>query len=176
MNHTPQAKMLSIQATGFPVPNLIILRRILNALTASDPPWFAVEPGPEDILLLYVRPETAERLTEIISDIMNPSTQQLESHFRSEAKRLLHDEGTLEIDDNAQVSISPEAQRGRGAYVQAWVWIDKHADYICERCDAQWFPFELLHTPSNQPRPPENIHPAPLSCPNCGSPCHPTRP
>ncbi len=162
MNDIPQATMLSIPAVGFPVPNRTILRRILSALIASDPPWFAVEPGPEGILLLYVRPETAERLTTIISNTISPSTQQLEAHFRSEAKRRLHDEGTLEIEDDAPVSISPEAHRGRGAYVQAWVWIDKHADYICERCDAQWFPFEF----SNQPRPSENIHP--VSCPNCG--------
>lgn len=39
--------------------------------------------------------------------------------FRSRAKELYHEEGEIEIDETAQVSISSE----EGAYVQAWVWV-----------------------------------------------------
>lgn len=38
-----------------------------------------------------------------------------------EAKRLYDDEGTLEIDDNAKISIADG--ESDGAYVQAWVWV-----------------------------------------------------
>jgi len=45
-----------------------------------------------------------------------------EEWFRSRAKELYHEEGEIEIDDNAEVSTS-----GReGAYVQAWVWVPSH--------------------------------------------------
>lgn len=39
--------------------------------------------------------------------------------YRAAAKRLYHDEGTIEVDDNAVVSIGDDD----GAYVQAWVWV-----------------------------------------------------
>lgn len=39
--------------------------------------------------------------------------------YRAAAKTKLHNEGTLEVDDDAVVSISKDD----GAYVQAWVWI-----------------------------------------------------
>ena len=175
MNPTPQSKMLSLQVAGFPVPHLTTLRKILNALTATDPPWFAVEPGPERIFLVYVRPETSDRLAEIISQSTDRSAHALDVHFRSEAKRRYHDEGTLEIDDEAPVSVSQDT-RGRGAYVQAWVWVDKNADYICDSCQAEWFPSELLPAPSEPPPPPQNAQPTLLCCPTCGSPCHPKRP
>lgn len=38
--------------------------------------------------------------------------------FRSRAKELYHDEGEIEIDENARVSVSDE-----GAYIEAWVWV-----------------------------------------------------
>lgn len=37
------------------------------------------------------------------------------------AKKKYESEGTLEIDDEAVISRSPE---GGGAYVQAWVWVE----------------------------------------------------
>jgi hypothetical protein len=42
-----------------------------------------------------------------------------EQWFRSRAKELYHEEGEIEIDENAQVSVSGD----EGAYVQAWVWV-----------------------------------------------------
>jgi len=44
------------------------------------------------------------------------------------AKRKYHDEGTIEIDDNAKISRSDDNE-SKGAYVQAWVWV--------EDCDAE---------------------------------------
>lgn len=42
------------------------------------------------------------------------------AQYRQEAKDRYHDEGTIEVDDNATVSQSDD-----GAYVQAWVWAPK---------------------------------------------------
>jgi hypothetical protein len=39
--------------------------------------------------------------------------------YRNAAKRMYHDEGTLELDDTPKVSKGDDA----GAYVQAWVWV-----------------------------------------------------
>jgi hypothetical protein len=38
------------------------------------------------------------------------------------AHRMFHDEGTIEVDDNATVSRA-DGNLDRGAYVQAWVWV-----------------------------------------------------
>ena len=45
----------------------------------------------------------------------------MESHewFRQRAKQLYHEEGEVEIDDNARVSVGGK----EGAYVEAWVWV-----------------------------------------------------
>lgn len=42
-----------------------------------------------------------------------------EEWFRSRAKEMYHEEGEIEIDEDAKVSMS----EGEGAYVQAWVWV-----------------------------------------------------
>lgn len=42
-----------------------------------------------------------------------------DEQFREAAKKLHHKEGTLEIDDEAEVSRGDDD----GAYVQAWVWV-----------------------------------------------------
>ena len=46
-----------------------------------------------------------------------------QERYRLAAKRIYHDPGDIEVDDEALVSISPE----NGAYVQAWVWVDKES-------------------------------------------------
>ena len=47
-----------------------------------------------------------------------------EAWFRQRAKELYHDEGEIEVDDGAPVSIGEDA----GAYVQAWVWVYSEED------------------------------------------------
>lgn len=47
-----------------------------------------------------------------------------EAWFRQRAKELYHDEGEIEVDDGAPVSIGEDA----GAYVQAWVWVYSEKD------------------------------------------------
>jgi hypothetical protein len=39
--------------------------------------------------------------------------------FRTRAKELYNEEGRIEVDASARVSVG----RGGGAYVQAWVWV-----------------------------------------------------
>ncbi len=46
-----------------------------------------------------------------------------EAWYRAEAKKKYHDEGFLEIDCEAPVSRATGSPT-RGAYVQAWVWVD----------------------------------------------------
>lgn len=43
--------------------------------------------------------------------------------FRERAKEMYEDEGTLEVDEGAKVSISEDQSGPTGAYVQAWVWV-----------------------------------------------------
>jgi hypothetical protein len=45
-----------------------------------------------------------------------------EKQYRQLARAKWAEEGELEIDDNAPVSLGPDNE---GAYVQAWVWVDK---------------------------------------------------
>ena len=47
-----------------------------------------------------------------------------ETWFRHRARELYHDEGDIEVDNDAQVSIGEDA----GAYVQAWVWVCSDED------------------------------------------------
>lgn len=44
--------------------------------------------------------------------------------FRSRAKEIYHEEGQIEIEPNARVSIGGD----EGAYVEAWVWEPKEED------------------------------------------------
>ncbi len=44
--------------------------------------------------------------------------------FRTQAKELYHQEGEIEVDDNARVSSGTD----KGAYVQAWVWVPSQED------------------------------------------------
>jgi hypothetical protein len=46
----------------------------------------------------------------------------LENKYRDAARRLYHDEGHIEVDKQAEVSIS-ENEDADGCYVQAWVWV-----------------------------------------------------
>lgn len=47
------------------------------------------------------------------------SDEDLEAAYRDMAMALHHQDGHVEIDSNAEVSLSDD----RGAYVQAWVWV-----------------------------------------------------
>ena len=42
--------------------------------------------------------------------------------FRNRAKELYHEEGEIEVDNDARVSIGDD-----GAYVAAWVWVPSQA-------------------------------------------------
>lgn len=49
-----------------------------------------------------------------------------EDWFRSHARRLYHQDGEIEVDDNARVSRGGED----GAYVEAWVWVPTHEEKL----------------------------------------------
>lgn len=52
-------------------------------------------------------------------------TREMRKAYVEAAQRQHQDEGTLEIDDDAEVSwVSPEEGGHGGAYVQAWVWVN----------------------------------------------------
>lgn len=45
--------------------------------------------------------------------------------YRRKAKKLYHEDGEIEVDDDAEVSWSSKVNgEPAGAYVQAWVWVD----------------------------------------------------
>ena len=52
--------------------------------------------------------------------------RELES-FRQDAKLVHEEEGTCEIDDEAVVSLSEDNEGVAGAYVAAWVYVEKEA-------------------------------------------------
>ena len=52
--------------------------------------------------------------------------------YRKAAKALHEDEGEVEIDDGAMVSEGDDD----GAYVAAWVWVNKLDAGICTKCGA----------------------------------------
>jgi len=58
-----------------------------------------------------------------------------DSWCRAQAKKRYHDEGFIEIDDNAPVSRAEDNPDG-GAYVQAWVWIENPPQNIDEADEA----------------------------------------
>lgn len=49
-----------------------------------------------------------------------PVFKETDEKYRALAKRSFHDEGVIEIDDNARIAKGAEC----GAYVEAWVWVD----------------------------------------------------
>jgi len=51
-------------------------------------------------------------------------TKAMKQSFVAQAKQQYHDEGTCEVDDNAEVSyVSPAKGGDGGAYVQGWLWV-----------------------------------------------------
>ncbi len=43
-----------------------------------------------------------------------------DEEYRALAKKFFHDEGVIEIDENARIAKGADC----GAYVEAWVWVD----------------------------------------------------
>ena len=60
-------------------------------------------------------------------------TKVLRELYRTAADDIHGEEGTCEIDENAQVSISDD-KTAKGAYVQAWVWVYDTDAGVCVRC------------------------------------------
>lgn len=89
------------------------LKRLQAAMSRGDVPAIAKELFPQSI---------AGGL-EQAGDIANL--------YREAAKEQFVEEGTLEIDDGAVVSISSDG----GAYVAAWVWVGNgDVDGLCREC------------------------------------------
>lgn len=56
---------------------------------------------------------------EVFDQLEVTMTIERNKHYRDTAKRLYHDEGNIEIDDDAQVNLEPSGD----AYVGAWVFV-----------------------------------------------------
>jgi hypothetical protein len=54
-----------------------------------------------------------------------------EKWYRQRARQLYQEEGELEVDDDALVSVAD----GSGAYVQGWVWVDSEEDEVTVDAD-----------------------------------------
>jgi hypothetical protein len=79
---------------------------------------------------LQVTEQSLAELGPIGASIMAAEDQAVIAAYRVAAKRK-EEEGELEIDDTAGVSIGED---GSGAYVQAWLWVSKAEAGICTRC------------------------------------------
>lgn len=74
--------------------------------------------------------------TDLELDVALPGSEEtpVQVAYRNAAMGRLHDEGTLEVDDDALVNLSEDG----GAYVQAWVWIDADEVNACPSCNAEF--------------------------------------
>ncbi len=72
-----------------------------------------------------------------MADILNQKNPKTDdSWYRRRARDLYHDEGVLEVDENAIVS-QVNGQSGKGTYVQAWIWIsDSDIQGLGDRVEA----------------------------------------
>lgn len=72
------------------------------------------------------RPAAVVALAQAIKEAKEPRDKEAQYYFDA-AKDQYHSEGEIEIDDDAVVSLSEDTdyESGhRGAYVEAWVWVD----------------------------------------------------
>jgi hypothetical protein len=71
------------------------------------------------------------------------STNTQETDFLTLARAKWEEEGECEIDADATISLSEDADGVRGAYVHAWVWVDAPArdttDDDCTCSDRSWY-------------------------------------
>lgn len=47
----------------------------------------------------------------------------LMDRYRRAARRLWHEDGQIEVDESAEVSLMDDPDAEQGAYVQAWVYV-----------------------------------------------------
>jgi hypothetical protein len=66
----------------------------------------------------------ANGLSKAIKEASESRTEQ-EAEYFDAAKDAWERAGEIEIDDDALVSLSEDSEDVTGAYVQAWVWVDK---------------------------------------------------
>lgn len=52
------------------------------------------------------------------------ASTQKDEYYITAAKKKYQREGEIEIDDDAKISRIDDEEGGKGAYVQAWVWVD----------------------------------------------------
>lgn len=94
---------------------------------------------PSKRLPFRARQERVQRAIEAALETVNQmeperpvSPTEAEAYIAA-ARAQYEDEGRIEIDTNAQISIDPEADPA-GAYVQAWVWV--YRDQLDSSTDA----------------------------------------
>jgi hypothetical protein len=73
----------------------------------------------EDRVVYHARKTPLCRKSETFQEVVDAIHTHYENQYREAAIRLHHDEGTCEIDDNADISWSGDD----GVYVKAWVWV-----------------------------------------------------
>lgn len=154
------------------IPSLPVLRQVVQALLCQETSDLRISQQPDQTWIVDVPPAAAAAaLSQAVHTATDPSRTSLCAKLRAQAKASYEKEGELEFDDDAPVSLAEENE-GRGAYVQAWCWIDKRGEYICTVCQNQWFAFELRHrSASPAPQNPEERQSS--RCPACGGPLDP---
>jgi hypothetical protein len=82
------------------------------------------------------RQKALKRLQEVIDEVTEPRDAE-ETAYYEEARGLARD-GELEVDDDAVVSLSEDSDYAtghRGAYVEAWIWVDNPVQPEDEEAD-----------------------------------------
>ena len=67
-----------------------------------------------------LEPDEIEALVDRLKTCRSEQVQPIAEAYRDHASEHLTDDGAVEIDDNALVSLGDDP----GAYVMAWVWVD----------------------------------------------------
>ena len=124
--------------------------------------------------MIEVPASHAPTLRTVLREATNPTLTALCGQLRTQAKMVFQREGELEFDDDAPVSPA-KGNTGRGAYVQAWCWIDKLGEHVCTACRGQWFAFELTPLPAVLAVQTSEEQQS-GRCPACGEPCTATAP
>lgn len=103
------------------------LERIASALETRAPEKPKPPPAPEKKCgenICCDDPECPSRRAREAHRCDDPDCADGKFGFRARAIAQHHRDGELEIDPDAEVSVSMDGDTVRGAYVQAWVWVD----------------------------------------------------
>jgi predicted component of type VI protein secretion system len=156
------------------IATLPILQQVVHALLPHHAADLRITTRPDGGWVVEVPAPADRTLRMVLHEATNPTLTALCAQLRARAKTVFEREGELEFDEDAPVSLAKE-NYGRGAYIQAWCWVDKLGEHVCTACRGQWFTFELIPLPTVLAVQTSEEQQS-GRCPACGEPCTATEP